>query len=162
MIDREQLEQLTGISRDDSKPTTDYGIYGSRPTRQNNKNFAAETRAYLNRQIYNDYLQRFAPHEDQLLDAITGEEMLNERLSAIRVNADNAFDATQATSSRALGRYGVGMDQREQNAQATQTDLSRSSAIASSRNQTRQHVHDRNMELISGASSARSAIPTEF
>lgn len=133
-----------------------------RPQKFGNDNFAADTRAWLNRQVYEDYKTRYLPHEQELLDAITGEDMLNERLSAISVNAGNAFEASQNSADRRLDRYGVPQDYRQDRSQQLQNNLAEKSAIASANNSTRQHVHDRNMDLIARGASTRSAIPTDF
>ena len=129
-----------------------------RPSASNNKEFASETRAYLNREIYNDYKRRFEPHEQQLLDAVTGKELLNERLSAIRINERNAFASSQGNANRSMGRYGLTSSDGVKRSSDLNTSLARASTLASSENSTRQHIHDRDMTIIAGGNSQRRAI----
>ncbi len=128
------------------------------PSNRNSKDYASSMRAWLHRQNYNDYQNRFQPHEQELLDAVMGRELLDERLSAISINESNAFDATKETTSRRLQRFGVSENSGLSKSRNLGNSLTQASSVASAHNNTRQHVHDRSMQLISGAPSSRSAI----
>ncbi|WP_086931618.1 hypothetical protein [Agarilytica rhodophyticola] len=125
-------------------------VYGS-------DDFAARTRAYLNREIYRDTKERFQPFEDELLDAVQGEELLNEQLERIRDNFTRSGRASADSAKRRLSRFGVQQSARQLNATNTQNSLNQASALASAENQTRRHVLDRNIGLITG-SRTRQAI----
>ena len=135
-----------------------YG-FSSPPPLQGSDNYAKDTYAWITRENYEDYQNRFLPHEQQLLDAVTGRQLLDERLSQININEHNAFQSTRGATQRRERRYGVLNDQRQDSANEVANHLARSSAVDSAQNQTRQAVQDRNMAMITGAPSQRQAIP---
>lgn len=125
---------------------------------RNSDTYASDVRAWINREIYDDYKRRFEPQEQELISAITGPEMLDERLSAIHANTENAFEASRASANRRLARYGASRTDRLHRANATESSLGQASAVASAENSTRQHINDRNMAIISGGAMPRQAI----
>lgn len=120
---------------------------------------AQDQRAWLARAQYADYQNRFQPVEDQLIDAVTGTEMLDKRLSAISVNNKSAFDAAAQNSAMTRQRYGINPSQQQQSSQSNMDALAATRADADARNNIRTATYDRNMAAIAGgSSSARTAI----
>lgn len=132
---------------------------GQRPTNRNSDTYAQDTNAWLHRQQWQDYKDRFQPVEEQLIDETMGTELLNKRLSAITANADDAFGAAEVDARVTRGRYGIQQNAQEQGAQNRSLALGESLAVADARNNTRTAIYDRNMDTIAGGSSvANSAI----
>ena len=132
------------------------GYYSSatRPTDRNSDTYAQDMRAYIARQEYQDYLTRFAPVEQELINSVMGPEQLEERLSAITVNNQTARNTAEKNMQMVQGRYGVSQSAQQQ--QQTKMDLDRTQALsqANGMNQTRTHIFDRNMNALAGGSGA--------
>jgi hypothetical protein len=118
--------------------------------------YAKRMRSWLTREQYDDYKTRFMPHEEQLLDAVTGEQLLNERLTAIRNSAARTGGVSAGNASRTMGRYGVRQTQREREQSTTRDNLRQAATLASAENQTRQHIEDRDLSIISGGSTRQA------
>lgn len=123
------------------------------------KDEAARTRAFINRETYNDYLTRFQPYEEDLITDVRGEELLNERLSAIRSDSQENTIAGRKAAIQRQKRFGVQQDDRQAQASETQANISQSASQASLENATRRHIQDRNMAIVSGGPT-RQAINT--
>lgn len=117
------------------------------------KNKASQTRAWLARQEWQDYLTRFAPREKELIQRTSREgaiEELNTRLGSINLDTQRGFKANKGTTDRLSQRYGVtasGADiaARDQ-VSGVQESLSNVDAI----NKTRDHIANRNVNVIGG------------
>jgi hypothetical protein len=119
----------------------------------------ADQRAWLARSQWADYQRRFQPVEDQLIDAVTGTEMLDKRLSAISVNNKSAFDAAAQNTAMTRQRYGINPSQQQQASLSNMDAIAATRADADARNNIRTATYDRNMAAIAGgSSSARTAI----
>ncbi len=132
------------------------GYYSSatRPMDRNSDTYAQDMRAYIARQEYQDYLRRFAPVEQELINTVMGTEQLEERLSAISVNSDQARSTAENNMQMVAGRYGTSQTQSQQ--QQNNMSMNRMQALseANGMNQTRTHIYDRNMNALSGGSGA--------
>lgn len=125
------------------------------PVRSAN-DYAARVNAFVNREIYTDYQNRFEPFEDQLIDAVRGEELLNERLNAIHNNYEKSTLVGRQAAERRLSRFGVQQDARQRQASNTAQSLNQSAAMAAAQNQTRRHINDRNTALIAGGNTRQA------
>jgi len=130
-----------------AKPSVSFG----------NDKYAQKNRAWLARENWADYQARFQPKEDELIDAVTGTELLDERLGKIKINNDKAFMASADNANQYRMRYGI----QQSDAQKTQDQNNRSMAMAganaSAMNQTRTHIKDRNMAVIGGGEARQMA-----
>lgn len=129
------------------------------PTNVGDKKYAQNMRAYLAREQWADYQRRFQPIEDQLIDAVTGTEMLDKRLSAISVNNQKAFDAAAQDADLTRQRYGIQQTDQQRAIQTNMDSLAAARSDADARNNIRAATFDRNMAAVLG-SGARSAIDT--
>lgn len=128
------------------------------PTDMGYKYYAQASRAWLARQEYADYQQRYQPVERELIDAVTTPEMLDQRLAAIKINSAAATNASSQIEQQMLQRYGVRPSAQAQQANATSRQIAATLGGIDAANNTRQHVYDRNMNAISGSGTARSSI----
>lgn len=119
--------------------------------------YAKKNRAWLAREKWDDYVQRFQPKEDELLDAVTGEDLLNQRLSSIKIDNSKAFDSALTSANQMRSRYGVNQSQAEKQYEQRSYGLEMAKANAGAMNKTRVHINDRNMQAV-GGSGARQAI----
>ena len=111
-------------------------------------------RAYLAREEYQDYLTRFAPVEEELINDVMGTEQLNERLSAITVNGNMARQTAGSNMQMISERYGVSQSAQQQSQSNMAMDRNQALAQANGMNQTRTHLFDRNMNALAGGSGA--------
>lgn len=118
------------------------------------KTYAADMNAYIARQQWNDYQNRFQPVERALIDETMGRELLDQRLSGISAIVDRSFDSAIENARMTRQMYGSNQTSQQKQYETRRMDLGRSTAIADSRNATRTHIHDRNMETLAGGSSA--------
>lgn len=130
------------------------GSYYSRPTDRSSDTYAQDMRAFLARSEYQDYLTRFAPIEEQLINTVMGTEQLEERLSAISVNNQNARATAEASMQMQQQRYGVAANPAQAAQQRASMDRTAALSQANAMNQTRTHIFDRNMNALSGGSGA--------
>lgn len=129
------------------------GIQGGPPTNRSSDTYAQDTNAWIHRQQWQDYKDRFQPVERQLIDETMGTELLDQRLSAISANADDAFSSAEVNAEVTRRRYGIDPSLQEEQSQSRALDLGRSQAIADAKNNTRTAVYDRNLETLAGGSS---------
>ena len=132
---------------------------GGPPTNRNSDTYAQDTNAWLHRQQWQDYKDRFQPVEKQLIKETSGTELLDQRLSAISADADDAFGAAELSAEVTRRRYGIDQSAESAEAQSRNMALGRSQAVADAKNNTRTAIYDRNMDTLAGGSStANSAI----
>ena len=131
-----------------------YTSSASRPSNRNSDTYAQDMRAYLAREEYQDYLTRFAPVEEELINDVMGTEQLNERLSAITVNGNMARQTAGSNMQMISERYGVSQSAQQQSQSNMAMDRNQALAQANGMNQTRTHLFDRNMNALAGGSGA--------
>ena len=129
----------------------------NRPPTFTGDDAASRTRAWISRDQWNDYKNRFAPREDELLDKVTGAELLDERLSAISVNNKRAYESATLGAEMRRDRYGLNPSAMQRS--AIDRNLHTNSVLTEidSKNKTRQHIDDRNINVLGGG-TARHAI----
>lgn len=139
---------VNGLTNSNSQsPALPYPQEGS-------KTYAADMNAYIARQQWGDYQNRFMPVERQLIDETMGRELLDKRLSTISAITDRSFDTALQNARMTREMYGSGQTGQQSQYEDRRVDLGRTAAIADARNSTRTHIHDRNMETLAGGSSA--------
>lgn len=119
--------------------------------------YAQENRAWLAREQWADYQKRFQPYEDELIDAVTGTELLDQRLSKIKLSNQIAFDTAAGDAGRYRERYGIQQSGAQQSQDENNRNLAMAQATAGAMNQTRTHIYDRNMAAIGGGEVRQAA-----
>lgn len=153
-LSQEQLQALFGgdiqtgsDAYRTAQPTVSYG----------SDDYAKQWNAWLTREQYADWQDRFQPREEQLLSAVEGTELLDQQLSNIQANADTSFDLARTTADQTRRRYGLSLTDRERKVEDTRNSLAKAASIAGSSNDTRTYIDERNMNVI-GGSTARQVM----
>lgn len=123
---------------------------------------ARDTQAAIYREQWDDYIARFAPKEDELIDSYYNREALTadgvaEARQYAGLGMDGAMQAQQVTQSR----YQSAMTPQEIEAQNRRFSLGRGLAEVDSANRTRQHIADRYRNLL-GSGLTISSKTEEF
>ena len=109
---------------------------------------ASDTYARLNREQYDDWLNRYYPKQKQLLEDTQSGTFLNEQLNRVDENFTSAQNASQVGLNNQMARYGV----------TTEKDSSANASLAlanvTAKNSLRDYEKDRSMSTLSGSSSA--------
>lgn len=128
-----------------------YGASGTpMPTNTGSDKYAQNMRAWLAREEWADYQQRFAPIEQRLIDETMGRELLDERLSAVQVNQSRAQQASAQMDSMLNRRYGIQPSTQQRSVMDTGRALDVARGTADAKNNLRTHVYDRNMAVLGG------------
>ncbi len=111
---------------------------------------AQKTYTDLFRAIYSDYQQRFEPYQEELLNAATSTEMLDQQLS--RISATTERTRQQAIQTAEMNRGRLGLQQTAQQKQASQSRMNTSSALAdiNAKNMARQSAYDNYQNVMQG------------
>lgn len=110
-----------------------------------------DTMAMITRQQYDDYMKRFWPSEQRLLDLATSDELLTNQLGRNVENVNRAFQTAEQTEAMKGQRFGLADTTTQQ--QQTNTGLDKALTLASAQNETRQAVGDIQRGIITGAVS---------
>jgi len=127
-----------------------YSSAGARPTNPSSGTYAQDTRAWVTRSVYDDYETRFQPFEKKMIDSAMGGQMLDERLSAIKINNKQSFEASALSNQQDMARYGMTQSSDQKASYQKNQSLEMGKATANANNQTRRHVDDRNLAVIGG------------
>jgi hypothetical protein len=138
-------------------PGISSGQYYVDPT-QTGKHQASNTRADLARAQWDDYKTRFQPVENILLGAATGDERMDDFMGRSTENVNQQYDMADQAYKRGINRYGISPTPRQQQAHDKSFGLSKASTEVSLRNQTRSHIADSNLEMLSGAGDAKGTM----
>ena len=95
-----------------------------------------ERMALISRKQWEDYLNRFAPLEDQLIASKMTADPKNSVAEAAR-NVENSFNAAFGTRERNASRYGLNQSPEVKAALHSQALLDKSTAMADAKNRTR-------------------------
>lgn len=116
----------------------------------NSNDYASQIRARIARQQWQDYLQRFAPIEQELINSIGNKELLRKAIARGDENVERSFDSARGQFQRRLSRQGVGLSTDQAAASERSMGLSEAAAKVASRNRTRMNVRDREMQILGG------------
>lgn len=117
-----------------------------------------DTTAALLRMQYADYMDRYRPSEDALMNMTTYDnpELVGQEIDKAIGTADKsgyvqkAMDTAEATQSYGMRKFGV--QQTAETAQATgmKNNLARSTAVVDAANKIRMRQSDRNQQIATG------------
>ena len=121
------------------------------------KEYASKTYASIIGSQYDDYLERFQPYEQRLVDLAQSRELLDQQLSRISVSNAASFSNPQMSAgSLQMSRYGVQQSEQQQAKSTRQNSMRQALSLADAKNNTRLANQDQRMGLITGASGSRS------
>lgn len=114
---------------------------------------ASTKRAFLVRDQWRDYKQRFQPIEDQIIKNMGSgihTQFNQEGVDMARKSVDTAYAGAQSMENRDRERMGMGLNDAQKSAQSTQFDTQKSASSANAVNTASQWDIDRRNAVISG------------
>lgn len=106
--------------------------------------------AQIYRDQWDDYVTRFFPLEDELIDTYNNPEVHKRIIGQATDKAAASFDAAQGSYDRSMARYGMSADAQMQNETDRSFNLGRTLALAGAKNTTRQELVDRDQRMLAG------------
>lgn len=111
-----------------------------------------QTYARLTREQFDDQQRRYLPFEqmsyDMVLDPEKRQAYRDEGIGIVNSSVDRAFDAAENRVETVNSRYNQSRSKRQKNIGSRQSAIDRVSLGVSSRNNARQYMDDRELELI--------------
>lgn len=115
------------------------------------KHYAADTYSDLIRGQWTDYVTRFLPVQNQLINDLSGTKLLDEQLGRISGNTRRAAKVAQLDAKMRDARYGVQKSRAYQSADTVAQASASALANASGMNETRAAYLDRRDQMLYGA-----------
>jgi len=117
---------------------------------------ANDTWAHITRQQWQDYLQRFAPREEEMIGMTTyaNPGIVNQEVAKAGQAAKQAVQNYGGMSRQYLSRYGMQLDPRATAQTERMEKLTSSAAEADAANRTRQTLQDQNRQIAFGMAAA--------
>ena len=154
---RDAVYRAQSLQQDNGMYNWGYNTSGTPTVNPNDDEYASKTYANLIRSEYGDYQQRFQPYEQRLMDYASSRDLLDQQLSRISANVNNAYNNQNLSAGNIMSqRYGLSRTAQEQQSNARQTGLQRALSTAHAKNNTRQADYDQRMGIITGSNNARS------
>jgi hypothetical protein len=152
------IGKLLGVSGNQQFETTynDQGLVNIIPPEFGGEDQASDTWAWITRAQWADYLDRFAPREEQLLAMSTyfNPALAKEEINKAKRASGSAFDTSQRMQQQYESRYGAGALGGEQAYDQRVASIGKSAAIVDAANRITQKLIDQNREIAVGASEA--------
>jgi hypothetical protein len=115
---------------------------------------SADSRAaYITRKQYQDYINRYVPLEDMLIDRIGNQEYQREQVDNAVESSGSAYQSGMQTAQRDLSRYGVNMDPTETASFERKAKMGETLSKISAANTTRQALEQQDIDLAFGLSN---------
>ena len=111
---------------------------------------------YIYRDLYKaqwaDWKNRFQPYQDQLIDAATSRDMLDEQLSRISVTSSKSKKLSAEAAAMTRARYGMEQTKQQQQSFGSNANINSALSLANSENNARSAAYDRYQSAMTGAS----------
>jgi len=114
---------------------------------------STDTLAQLTRDQWEYYKQVGVPLENELFDSYRNPQLWNDTLDFSKQATKDAFGAMRGQNEREIGRYGVGMNTRQQGNFDRQSGLQEKSAQVRNTNSARKMLQERDDAVMTGQSS---------
>ncbi|HGA5700443.1 TPA: hypothetical protein ACIS09_003160 [Salmonella enterica subsp. enterica serovar Birkenhead] len=112
--------------------------------------YASDTFAQLTREQYNDWLTRYYPKLETLMNLGTDNQLMNAQLGRTDGIATQSLRSAQLGLNNQMARYGT---VRAQNPQDNTLGLRSALAIAGAKNGIREAQQDRQMNILTGGAA---------
>lgn len=110
---------------------------------------AATNYANITRSMYQDWLERFYPHQKQLLEQTQNGELLTQQLGRVDENFASAQQSATLANTNKMARFGVQAD-------ASSNDQAKMSlASVTAKNSLRENEQDRALSVLSGGARGK-------
>jgi len=123
-----------------------------RVTYSGGDNAYSNTMAAITRQQYNDWLKRFAPTEEKLIELATSGELYEQQQKRNEDMAASNLARAQNQAASTGARYGLA--DRRTNQQKNNLEINNALSLASMNNEGRQALGDLTNSIISGVSGS--------
>ncbi len=112
--------------------------------------YASDTYAQLIREQYDDWLNRYYPKQQQLMQLGTNNQLMNAQLARTDGIAANSLRSAQLGTQNQMARYGLS---RTTNPQDNTAGLRSALAVAGADNGIRQAEQERQMNILTGGAA---------
>jgi hypothetical protein len=119
----------------------------------NTSGSADSSAAYITRQQYQDYIDRYVPLEDTLIDRIGNQEYQREQVGNAVQSSGMAYQSGMKTARRDLSRYGVNMNPTETTSFERKAKMGETLSKISAANTTRQELEQQDINMAFGMSN---------
>lgn len=150
-----QYPRNVGGQQPGSNSTYQFGNPGYQPpqgVRRGNEE-ASDKIARIYREEWQDYLNRFAPYDQKLIQAGTGDLDNQQAIDRARESSITAFDVAQQSQQRDLSRLGVSDNPEERQYRESRTARQRKAAEIDATNRARLHTQDRDQQILTGGAA---------
>jgi len=117
---------------------------------------ARDTQAELYRQQFDDYVARFGDKEQELVDSYGNVSLRNAQIATAKNYSRQGFDNAEKAEEITRSRYGVSRNQQEQRDHDRRFNQARGLAEVDIANRTRQHMVDRDRQMLTTGMSGYS------
>lgn len=108
------------------------------------------TLARIYRDQWSDYMTRFFPLENELIDTYGNPQVHERIIDEATQRAETGFDAARGSYARGMARYGMTPDAQTQAETDRAFGLNRSLAVVDAKNRTRQALKERDSGMLAG------------
>lgn len=116
--------------------------------------YADDTFAEITREAWSDWQTRYEPVMDQMLNLVDSHQLMTDQLGRVSGNEQNALNTARVTQSNDMGRYGLA---GATNPQDQSDSVNAALSDASTKNGIRTAEQQRDMSILTGASSKGSS-----
>lgn len=128
-------------------------------------NTKSDRLAEISREQYDDYLTRFRPVENKLIDSIGSKKLMQDGLDGVSRNADTAGRVMTESGNMRAGRTG-GMSAEQRKAADERMELGLATSKVGGQNAVRTNIQDRDREnlssLVNNGTGVRSLANSSF
>ncbi|AYO17104.1 hypothetical protein D0812_22200 [Vibrio owensii] len=115
-------------------------------------NSYSDTMGSITRAQYQDWLERFAPTEEKLIELATGDQLYTELENRNQETAEGNLQRAQSQAASSLEKYGLSDSRTD--SQKNNLELTNALSLASMNNEGRQAVGNLQRNIIAGTSSS--------
>jgi hypothetical protein len=109
--------------------------------------------AGIYRDQWDDYVKRFFPLENELVDTYNNPAVHSRIIGAATQKVATGFDAAEGSYARGMARYGMSPDAQVKAEADRSFNLGRSLATVDAKNRTRQALLERDQGMLAGGMS---------
>lgn len=143
------------VHRNNQNQDVQEQVSGNTPIDPNDSKYASKTYAQLINNQYQDYRNRFLPYEERLMSLADSTQLLDEQLSRVTTNVNNAYNGANQQQSMMNQRYGLTQSAAQTQSQDRNTDINSALSMAHGKNNSRIAHSDRQNAILTGASAGQ-------
>jgi len=106
--------------------------------------------AQIYRDQWSDYVKRFFPLENELVDTYNNPTVHNRIIGSAVDQTMAGMDAAQGSFGRSMARFGLNQDAQVKQETDRSFNLARTTAVVDAKNRTRQALLERDQAILGG------------